>query len=87
MVKVSQFDLAKKAMSECYVTVPTGVKRADVDKYCEKVINAKGAYKYLYTEEITEVNEVYGMFEEDFLKFAVKLTKDRKFPDGTEIEE
>ena len=82
----TRFDLVGMKVEEhIEKTIPNTVGKTTeaVIKYLEKCYKDSVNYKFLKLEKTETVEVLVGMKLEDFLKYAVELTPDRKFPDGT----
>lgn len=88
--RYARFNLTSKALEEGLVTViPASVGRTEeaVKKYLEKAYKDSTSHRFLYIEAIETYDVLMGMKLEDFVKYAVPLDENRRFPDGTETDD
>ena len=70
------------------MVIPAVVGRTTeaVTKYLEKAYKDAVSHKFLMLEKIEKYDVLLGMKLEDFIKYAVPLDENRRFPDGTEAD-
>ena len=85
---VLQFNLESMQVENRDVTIPqpycnTAEGR---EKYIQRIYKDVVSHKYLKTLTTRTIEQLYGLKMDDFLRYAVPLTADRKFPDGSDAE-
>lgn len=83
------FNLETMEAVELFKTIPAAVGRTEsaVAKYLERVYKDSVNFKFLKVIDLKSIDVLYGMYLEDFIKYAVPLTADRKFPDGSSADD
>lgn len=86
--KVLEFDLEAMQTVTREIVIPaqySSTKEAR-EKYLERCYKSVVNRKFLKVESYSTIEQLYGLKLEDFIKYAVPLTEDRKFPDGSDAE-